>query len=360
MISFRNLKAIISEDSYPIFHIPGNLLSAINDKNFNNISDDTVIKAYSLKPPICPIFPSSPTPPRYKKYVSYRKIVIMSGFWYILLPAFYFILGLILGIMSPNPENTPQIIILTVLIPGSIMAIMLYKKISFITLNKEVEMTQLEKDQVNLIFQQQKKEFEKFAANYSNLKEQYNLESFIFKDTLEIKRNEYLLSKYYSLLKSSKTPFRTENQIIKGKTEDEFLRLLLTCFPSEIKINMQLGNYNHSYYPDFVYESKKYSFNIDIEIDERYDSVTNKPIHYIGSNDETRNEYFVKSNWFVIRFAEEQIKNYPNECCLFIKEFIEVIINPEKAPDHSLIQLPRIKRWSYEESHIDSLDKTRR
>lgn len=87
------------------------------------------------------------------------------------------------------------------------------------------------------------------------------------------------------------------------------------------------------YYPDFIAVVDSHEFYIDIEIDEPYDSANKKPIHFkliddYGdemSKDLNRNEYFISSGWFVLRFAEEQIVRAPDECLEFIRKFVKKI-----------------------------------
>ncbi len=110
---------------------------------------------------------------------------------------------------------------------------------------------------------------------------------------------------------------------------------------------MKLG----PYFPDYVYECKNPEFFIDIEIDEDFDFINQKPIHYLGADD-SRNDYFLSKNWFVIRFAEQQIIDYPDECCIYLKDVINVLKDPLHNNDPRINTIPYIRRWTYEEVTI--------
>jgi hypothetical protein len=71
---------------------------------------------------------------------------------------------------------------------------------------------------------------------------------------------------------------------------------------------------------------------IDIEIDEPYtfENGVTKEIHYLldfngESIDKGRNDTFVANNWFVLRFAESQIKNNLQECLQIVQFLINFI-----------------------------------
>ncbi len=106
------------------------------------------------------------------------------------------------------------------------------------------------------------------------------------------------------------------------------------------------------YYPDIAIVDKKLGIAIDIEVDEPYDMVNKEPIHYISklnngekrfknrdsldsnknhrSSDDLRDECITDCNWIVIRFSEEQVVQYPENCCYYIAGVINEITNTKK------------------------------
>lgn len=76
------------------------------------------------------------------------------------------------------------------------------------------------------------------------------------------------------------------------------------------------------YYPDIAIAIN--NLYIDIEIDEPYSMDSRLPIHCIGSDD-YRNTYVTSQGWEVIRFAENQIVEYPEKCLSTIIDVIKHI-----------------------------------
>ena len=111
--------------------------------------------------------------------------------------------------------------------------------------------------------------------------------------------------------------------VLKGKYEDFFVSKLKRAFGDKIsdRIEFTLPNGN-AFVPDAAYVDSSTGLCIDIEIDEPYSLPGGKPIHYIGGPDEYRNSFFAGKGWFVLRFAEEQVAKYSDECIGFIKDFI--------------------------------------
>lgn len=113
-----------------------------------------------------------------------------------------------------------------------------------------------------------------------------------------------------------------------GRSETSFLPYLQEYFGGEVihtecRIPVDDPRLNTSwYYPDFIYQDAS-GLCIDIEIDEPYVLDTKKPIHYQGVDD-ARNAYFLRKNWVVVRFTEEQVVRYPKQCC---KELAELIFS---------------------------------
>lgn len=60
-------------------------------------------------------------------------------------------------------------------------------------------------------------------------------------------------------------------------------------------VKLPILNRNYSYRPDFCLYWAKKQLYIDIEIDEPYDIVSRKPIHYQGNGDNLRDRYFIRN-----------------------------------------------------------------
>lgn len=156
---------------------------------------------------------------------------------------------------------------------------------------------------------------------------------------------------WQSLVKSSK-PQLADKEGNKGVTEEMFYKLLRSRFKTKILVGYSVNKDENplGYIPDFIYYDSKKGLCVDIEIDEPYEGKTNKPIHYIGSDD-SRDEFFLSKNWIVIRFAEEQIVKQPNSCVNFIAKIINDYF-PEIEVDSKTEELLLIKRWTKQEAEI--------
>jgi hypothetical protein len=356
MINLKGLLTIKSEENYPLVYIPSNLSSFILENNIYELNDEIIIKEFSLTPPKEPYCPRQPSLPVDYKYVKYEKIKLRIHYKLMLYPGI-FVLFLFVGTIQ---QPTPPMVAISLFVFVLIIIIIIWR-IRIIDDYKKVLLSKYEKEKKQNEYLISVDKYKNDLEIYNKLKKEYSNNKIMFKKEVERYKSVYVLNKYYEKLKMTINPIRCHNNIVKGKTEDYFLNILTKYFSTEIKIDMKLITFNSAFYPDYVYESKKYGFYIDIEIDERYDFHTKKPIHYIGSEDEERNKYFLDRNWFVIRFAEEQILNHSNECCLFIKQVIDIIINPDLFNAYSSFNnMQKIKRWTYEEAYLDGKNNVRK
>ena len=156
-----------------------------------------------------------------------------------------------------------------------------------------------------------------------------------------------LIENYF---KDTTTPNEIKNPYLTGVSEDAFFRLLIMN-SSNFKKGLGIANIelNNKYYvPDIVYWDKNTGLLIDIEIDEPYIGIDGVPIHFEG-NDFRRNSFFSKNGWIIIRFAEEQIIKFPQDCKLFLDQFIDSISSGKLAVDFPLIK--KVPQWTKDEAH---------
>ncbi len=139
-----------------------------------------------------------------------------------------------------------------------------------------------------------------------------------------------------------------DRDVQKGRYDDFFLQKLKNSFNNKISdlIEFTLPNGN-AFVPDAAFIDPISGLCIDIEIDEPYSIPSGKAIHYIGGPDDNRNTYFAEMGWFVIRFAEEQIAKYSEQCIVFIKEFIAQLKNGQRPS----FPFP-VKRWTINDSFL--------
>ncbi len=113
-------------------------------------------------------------------------------------------------------------------------------------------------------------------------------------------------------------------------------------------ISIPIQNRNYGYKPDIAIIWKEKNIYIDIEIDEPYDIVSRKPIHYLNCSDKLRNAYLINNGWFVFRFAEEQIAHNLDNVCHLIYRYIAFITRNKKFIATSADD--NINRWTYDEA----------
>ena len=134
-----------------------------------------------------------------------------------------------------------------------------------------------------------------------------------------------------------------------GASELDFQQKLQQSGFFQMHGPMHLNYYYHTYYPDIVVNSLDRKILFDIEIDEPYAFGTNEPIHYVDENDtsidDERNEAFTKHGFCIIRFSEEQVVRWPNECIKYITTIIDSIskgLDTIPSPPSTLVQ----RKWN--------------
>ncbi len=148
-----------------------------------------------------------------------------------------------------------------------------------------------------------------------------------------------------------------------GKSEMTFYNLMKSNLPYTVRKDIKVPVAQTFYYPDIAVIAR--GLYIDIEIDEPYTDDEGKPIHYVDfssdiwdSVDMHRNRFMSKEGWEIIRFAEEQIVNYPQECIAFIKELVDSLLS--NGSSEPKIDFPHpVLEWDKEEAERYALEKYR-
>lgn len=149
-------------------------------------------------------------------------------------------------------------------------------------------------------------------------------------------------------------PHRRRKIARRGYKEEEFQRYLSKCLSnSRLSIlgDCALLPYDgyRPYEPDIaIIDTENYSIRIDIEIDEPYAAITNKPTHYIGCGDDMRDRQLNNLGWIVVRFTEYQVHRDPLGCTSYLVQLI-CALNPNKVLPSNLLngKLPMPQeRWT--------------
>jgi len=113
-----------------------------------------------------------------------------------------------------------------------------------------------------------------------------------------------------------------------GASEEAFRKVLEKFFPERVSTQLRLPipNWDGAYSTDFTISFPSIGVWIDVEIDEPYDYKTSFPTHCADDErDRNRNSFFLKNNWIVVRFSEEQVVRHPSSCCKEIASVIQVV-----------------------------------
>ncbi len=219
------------------------------------------------------------------------------------------------------------------------------------------------------------RDYNKTVEEFNSKLNAYNENYKAYNSHLEYHKNEYQkqLAEYEKKVELLKNPFDVRkhriNELQKslsknyiqfsnkkafaplysGATEDRFYSVLNSKFSGNIYRNYGFELGSTTYLPDFVYYDYK-GVLIDIEIDEPYEQNSGKPIHYRGADD-YRDRTFNNENFIVIRFAEEQIKRYADQCCSYIEKVRQAILDCEPIESiNSISIVPKVMQWSKEDA----------
>jgi len=364
MIEFDNLLEIESTDYYPLVYIPNCLKETLSDKQFYTIDNQLIIDKHNLK--FNAYKPTKPSKPSIVKSEYYQGIATnrfnsqLKKLIFLLIILFLFIVFLMQIILDNDYFMTTYLgLYLFFVGPFALVDVIIIwdvlKKIHHLK-NDKIRKSRI-RNKTEIEISNDNKYYEESLRSYWNGINTYEAMYKEFIKGLEKYKDEYIYDKYLQEIKSKITFSRSNDVIKKGKSEDNFLKYLLNRFQTnELMINIAVNTFKSAFYPDFLFISKNKKFCIDIEIDERYDYETKKPIHFIGSDDE-RNNFFLDKNCFIIRFAEEQVTEEPEKCCQFIQDFVNIICRPQLYGLKNNIR--KIKPWTYEEAYLHAKDNIR-
>lgn len=328
-----------SQDSYPIILVPEYIKKSIDKE----VSTEEAYKYYNVIKPKLELIPLPEEPKPYYYEVGNKVEFQQDGCAG--LPIFLFFLVAVIAALSAG-AIIPALFL-------SIGAIVMYSN-TFKTRQKSYKT-----NVPHQIYDERIKEFNKNRVNVINkneeLKNEHKKKIERYEAFLTIdKHNEAKKQLYLKSLQPINTFSRNLENRKRGKTELMFLTRLFKVFGNQVKVDVAPDNYK--YFPDFTLVCRETGLHIDIEIDEPYTLKEKEPIHYIDSDDNYRNEFFLDQNWCIIRFAEEQIAIQPDECVELIKSFITSIQNKSLNLDHNVRRVPK---WTYEEALVMAYNNNR-
>lgn len=134
-----------------------------------------------------------------------------------------------------------------------------------------------------------------------------------------------------------------DGEVKKGITEEFYHKFLVTYSDFKVYKSIKFS----FYYPDLILT--KSDLVIALEIDEPYSFDSKEPIHY-ESVDKTRDNYFVKSGFILIRFTENQIVSFPEKCLEVINDVVKSCLSLSKYNKSKTHLFIEEKILSYDEA----------
>lgn len=289
------------------------------------------------------------------------KFIIKLLFCIVLLSVFLLFLILPFWISETKAIGFVVSILISLFFLGMFLEVLLSEhwdiKKLYIKKSMFIRYSDFEKDEIqnafNLEYKTQMSEYNQLKKNWKKSQIIYKNHKKLIADNIHQILNNIWRDKANTTIKCN----RTNTPQKRGKTEDLLFGKLIKVFPKYVKIDMQLS----SFYPDIVLNINDTYF-IDIEIDEPYDLIDRKEIHFLGCNDDKRDDFFTANNWFVLRFSEIQIIDYLQECINLITKLIQFILDEEQHLDfYSSIEYKKIThlKWTKEEARELALLKIR-
>lgn len=164
--------------------------------------------------------------------------------------------------------------------------------------------------------------------------------------------------------------FQLDDSANKGLSESYYLSYLQKWFADPWRIIEHCQFQGERYTPtaDFILINDNLKLAIDLEIDEPYTLKEATPIHLVEDRKYiTRDQFFLGLGYIVIRFAEYQIAQYPDYCCLHIVRVLNQFLDRDLKINlpHSTKIKPlqpqdwRVKTWTQKESQIMAANKIR-
>ena len=122
-------------------------------------------------------------------------------------------------------------------------------------------------------------------------------------------------------------PYRRNPQSSLGTLESILFRELANSGQHPIQcladVCINTSNCHPPFHPDLaILVDGRPEIRIDIEIDEPYEAVTRKPIHYLSCGDVFRDHLLNRHGWTVARLSAQQVQAEPKMCARWLLELV--------------------------------------
>jgi len=259
-----------------------------------------------------------------------------------------------IAILSSDMDKKAEIIL-----PGIALIALLFFMFKTTTWDKESNDKKREEHRQSLsTFSERESKYKIELARYQEELEEYNENVALLKSDTYIRkiRRKQIAKWAKDRIEPDFEDCEEDEKVKKGVSELFFYSELRDGLESDVEIynNKRIPVHDTFFYPDILLIFN--NIYVDIEIDEPYAGNDGTPIHYIDidkygfrSNiDEDRNEFMNKMGFEVIRFSEEQVFLYTDECITYLINFINGIIDANQAIecDDDFF----VRKWTKEEA----------
>lgn len=152
-------------------------------------------------------------------------------------------------------------------------------------------------------------------------------------------------------------PYRHHPLVKPGKHEKAFAQELINRLPAGVECRLDVCLIISEHLSPFCFDiallvAGHPEIRIDVEIDEPYEAITRKPLHFASCGDMFRDHLLNRHGWTVVRLASKQIQQEPKVCADWLVELISVMINnPDKFAQHQFATVPfPVEMWTRNEA----------
>ena len=152
-------------------------------------------------------------------------------------------------------------------------------------------------------------------------------------------------------------PYRSNSLVKPGNLERAFAQHLISILPSGVECRLDvcvnISEHLSPYCLDLaLFVAGHPEIRIDVEIDEPYEAVSRKPIHFISCGDMFRDHLLNRHGWTVVRLASKQIQQEPKVCADWLAELVGVLVNgSERFTEHEFAAIPfPVEMWTRNEA----------
>lgn len=355
------------DDTFPYIVLPPKVsstfhssLSAESLLEFCKEETSSPLLSQPLHVPHKPAEPNLQEVPRY--HWEYVKESFLKCNWYLI--RWWFILFVLVGIIGLATNGLHGFLVCSLYLLLFLPALFVVAYSSWRKKECVLKQIPFTEEQIDVLKRKEEERYYRALQDYPELQKQfeedYNKAVELAKKKRDIIESccwQYLSNALKNSFLQSEDYLQVDDSSQKGRSEDKLFSALMHTIPDAVHVDTVINGY----YPDIMVSTANHVY-FDIEIDEPYDAIAKKEIHYIGGEDENRNIRITDKNWVVIRFSEKQVMTDCESCVKVITCLMDLV---EKGNYEAFVEMLRIpdsfieKRWRKEDARMMALENYR-